>query len=129
MSRDFGRQAHQRDFVIAFYAAAAGGDRRGAGQIYLRRSLGDSLFKNEADSFFKTDTSSRDAAVFHSLGHKLIGIFIFLPDPDVRVLTIALSPFAPDLWPLQMPGKRKTPHLSQAAPWRRSARRPTSECR
>src|SRR5215470_595260 len=73
--------------MLALYAATSGGDGSCTADPRLRRTGRDSLAEDEADSFFNSQASGRNAAILQTLRDQCIRTFIFLPNPHICTLT------------------------------------------
>ena len=76
-------QLHQLELVRRFRHAAAGGDRGRAHHLQRRRSLRHAIAEDECHPLFHAQRARRNAAVLEPLHDQPVGIFVFLPDPDV----------------------------------------------
>src|SRR6185312_16205495 len=74
---------HQRQFGGALDGAAAAGDRYRRDQLRMRQGLGNARCAEIWHLFFYTKCPGRSMQVGHHLRQPLIGIFVFLPDPDI----------------------------------------------
>ena len=118
------RELHQLELVRRFHHAAAGGDLGRAHDLQRRRRLRDAIAEDEGHPFFDAQRARRDAAVLQALHDQPVGVFVFLPDPDVGLaVERPLAELLASAVLLRTPVRQKT-----VRPWREAPARPAARC-
>ena len=84
LERHLRREPHQIDLGGFLDHPAAGDDGRGAGQLQLRRGLGDAVAPHVLGRLLDAKHSGGDAAVFETAGDEGVRALVFVPHPHVR---------------------------------------------